>query len=66
MLDPTTLTISPFSIGGAFPQIEAVKVTHNPTGISVTCRRHSSHKENLEEALLVLERQVNRLYKKPT
>ena len=61
MLNPEHLTISPFSTGGALPEhgTYAVRIRHNPTGIEVTCRRHATHRENMDEALSVLERQVN-------
>jgi len=67
MLDPNTLTISPFRAGGCLPEtsVEACKITHNPTGISVTCRRHDKYRENQAEALAILERQVNRINNKP-
>lgn len=61
MLNPVELTITPFSFGGCLPEtsVYAVRIKHNPTGIEVTCRRHATHEENRDEALRVLERQVN-------
>lgn len=67
MLDPTELSITIYTVGdGARREHsrDAARITHIPTGVTVSCFSFPTYQQNRDRALEMLERQVNRILNK--
>lgn len=67
MLKPEELSITIYTVGnGALREhsIDAARITHIPTGVTVSCFSFPTYEQNRDRALEMLERQVNRIHNK--